>query len=363
VDGESKIPADQYDVVIVGSGPAGASTAKALTGAGLKTVIIERRKLPRHKMCSGIIFPAARKFVADNFGELPEEVYCEPHIVYGNRVFGTIDADLIETPFTLFDARENLPEHGINVKREGFDYWLCKQTDADIIDNCRFMSLYKDEGNILVKVKCAGIIRELKTKYLVGADGSMSTVRKSIDPEFDKGLRFIPVYEEWYTGKIDLEPDWLHLFFDRKLGAFMATLFHKDGKIIADTGAGKGESAKKYLKVFIEYLKKRHGLIIEMKTTQHGIVLNDMCATGNFFTGDANALVCGEAGGFMRYAEGITSALHTGAAAGNSILKSIETGKPAIDFYAEAVKPEMEACNRVCRAIQAFTGFNMFTRV
>ena len=36
----------RYDVVIIGSGPAGAATAKSLTGHGLKTVIVEKAKLP-----------------------------------------------------------------------------------------------------------------------------------------------------------------------------------------------------------------------------------------------------------------------------------------------------------------------------
>ena len=53
----------RYDVVIVGSGPAGAGAAKALSGSGLETLIVERDKLPRYKMCSGIVFPSSRKFV------------------------------------------------------------------------------------------------------------------------------------------------------------------------------------------------------------------------------------------------------------------------------------------------------------
>ncbi len=56
----------KYDVVIVGSGPAGAGAAKALSGSGLETLIVERDKLPRYKMCSGIVFPSSRKFIEDN---------------------------------------------------------------------------------------------------------------------------------------------------------------------------------------------------------------------------------------------------------------------------------------------------------
>ena len=39
-----------YDVVIVGAGPAGAGAARALTGSGLNTLIVERDRLPRYKM-------------------------------------------------------------------------------------------------------------------------------------------------------------------------------------------------------------------------------------------------------------------------------------------------------------------------
>jgi flavin-dependent dehydrogenase len=73
-------------------------------------------------------------------------------------------------------------------------------------------------------------------------------------------------------------------------------------------------------------------------------------------------LLAGEAGGFNRCAEGITSALVTGRAAGESILRAVESGRPAYVFYEEAVRDEMEACMRVNRLIEAAVGLNPFTR-
>jgi len=40
------------DVVIVGASLAAAAAAKRLVDAGLETVILERKELPRHKICS-----------------------------------------------------------------------------------------------------------------------------------------------------------------------------------------------------------------------------------------------------------------------------------------------------------------------
>src|SRR3954453_16569044 len=47
-----------FDVAIVGGGPAGASCAAFCAAAGLRTVILEREKFPREKVCGDCINPA-----------------------------------------------------------------------------------------------------------------------------------------------------------------------------------------------------------------------------------------------------------------------------------------------------------------
>ncbi|MEJ7619292.1 MAG: FAD-dependent oxidoreductase, partial [Aquificaceae bacterium] len=41
-----------YDAVVVGGGPAGASTAYHLSKSGLRVLIVEKEKLPRFKLCA-----------------------------------------------------------------------------------------------------------------------------------------------------------------------------------------------------------------------------------------------------------------------------------------------------------------------
>ncbi len=78
---------NEYDVIIIGSGPAGSSAAKSLTQWGLKTLILEKEQLPRYKCCSGVLFGEAQALLQKYFGGLPpEEVYCTPKIINASNV-------------------------------------------------------------------------------------------------------------------------------------------------------------------------------------------------------------------------------------------------------------------------------------
>ena len=50
-----------YDVVVVGAGPAGSSMAAWLAGRGWRVLLLERDRLPRHKVCGEFLSPEAQK--------------------------------------------------------------------------------------------------------------------------------------------------------------------------------------------------------------------------------------------------------------------------------------------------------------
>lgn len=214
-------PSDgKYDVAIIGSGPSGSAAAKALSGYGLKNILIEKANLPRYKMCSGVLSPSSVKFVTEHFGALPDHVMSKPVEVIGARIHTGLDRHFVDIRFSAVDQGPGYPELGMSVKRTEFDHWMATSADAAIVDNCRFNGIAGTDPAISIEVEHNGAHRLITAKYLIGADGVLSRVRNAISPEFDKTIRIIPNYEEWYTGEIDLEPKWLNVFIDEKLTRF-----------------------------------------------------------------------------------------------------------------------------------------------
>ena len=99
-------------------------------------------------------------------------------------------------------------------------------------------------------------------------------------------------------------------------------------------GFSRRESVKEYFAAFRNHLEKDHGLVVKREDSSHGIVLTDMSAKEELLPGlGARLLLAGEAGGFLRGGEGITSSLISGKAAGEAVVESAKSGKPAIDHF------------------------------
>ena len=78
--------AEKWDVIVVGAGPGGAAASKRCAEAGLRTLVLEKRVLPRDKVCSGMIMgPWAQEIIRDHFGPIPREVLVPPRVLKGHR--------------------------------------------------------------------------------------------------------------------------------------------------------------------------------------------------------------------------------------------------------------------------------------
>ena len=74
-----------YDIAIVGAGPAGALAAYEIAKAGLSCVILEKERLPRYKVCGGGLIYKARKALAiDIRAAIERELYLTEFSLFGS---------------------------------------------------------------------------------------------------------------------------------------------------------------------------------------------------------------------------------------------------------------------------------------
>ncbi len=324
----SDIVESNYDVIIVGAGPSGAAAAKCLVNGGLSVLVIERKKLPRPKMCSGLINDKSLKLTRELFGEIPESAYARPGLLKAVRLWRTKE-DITDWP--LDENSNGAP----NIWRSRYDEWLMKTSGAVIKDSCTLKSLEQREGTVFLQCKNErGKIVELKCNYLIGADGSKSTVRAAIDPEFESRLGWLVAIQHYCEGTSTLEPQYFNGFLDTRFSEVYAWFNMKDDLLIFGTAVKRGSKFEPYFSEFKRFLEDNFEMRIKKVIMQESCIGNNMGSSGKFHLGKGNVLLVGEGAGFLNmFGEGISSALATGKLAGEAILESMKTDKDALSIY------------------------------
>jgi len=321
-----------YDVVVIGGGPAGAAAARAAVEGGLRTLLVERKKIPRSKPCSGYIFTEAREFLARRYGEIPDEVRARPSHIraerlhYGKR--GWVD---VRVP-------------GLNVWRDRFDAWLCRESGAEVWDGTSLSDFAEWSDRVEVLLEKNGKSVLLKAGVLIAADGSISRVARKLDPGFSSGVPEIVTRHEYHRCWVDLEPDVFHVFLNADYGVYPA-VYAKDDLVVVDTSVRRGSKLAPARENFHSMLRKEYGFAGGRPAMEMGCRVIFPAARNRFCLGTDRVLVAGDAAGFMNaLGEGISSALATGYLAGEAA-RGEGKGSPG-EAYREKVKPERERTAR-----------------
>jgi geranylgeranyl reductase family protein len=158
-----------FDVAIIGAGPAGSSCAAFCAMAGLETLVLERARFPREKVCGDCLNPSCWP-VLERLGLAP-------------LVCGLPHSKLTSVDFIAIDGRKvsvNLPTGNdceLSIKRSLFDDLLLKRAcelGAHVRQGTTVIALVHDQD---WKIETAG--REsFRARILIGADGRNSTVAR-----------------------------------------------------------------------------------------------------------------------------------------------------------------------------------------
>ena len=101
------------------------------------------------------------------------------------------------------DIERYYQRHYINIVREKFDRWLFSliPEKTERMCSCTIKNIRDEGDSVTIELSDGGARKEIRTKYLVGADGAGSIVRKHIDaprsPE--KYISVITSYSIHYT--------------------------------------------------------------------------------------------------------------------------------------------------------------------
>jgi geranylgeranyl reductase family protein len=337
----------QWDVAIIGAGPAGLAAASAAATTGARTVVLERAEHPRYKTCGGGLIGASLAAV-------------------GGQIDVPARDQIRSATFTLRGGGEFTREQDepllAMVLREEFDQALLRRAagqGAVVRQRAPVRAIDQADDHASARLTDGSVVT---AKVIIGADGSSGVSARHVGVRFeqvDLGLELEiavppPVARQW-AGRVLL--DW------GELPASYGWVFPKGDRLTVGVIAarGNGDATRDYLREFTGRLKL--GSFDVVRDSGH----LTRCRTDESSLRRGRVLVAGDAAGLLDpwTREGISFALRSGALAGEFAAKAAqsdrkEDAEPALDEYVTAVNaalvPDMRAGRVLVSAFTRHTG-------
>lgn len=171
----------QVDVCIIGAGPGGASAAIQLSNLGVKSLVLEKARFPRDKVCgdalSGKVLNALRRLDP----ELEKELLASEHAIGSWGVtFVAPNGKALRVPFSKKDKAINNPP-GFICKRLHFDQMLFERLEKDpniqVVQEVDLRSTKRQNGSIILEPKGH---EPIEAKMVIDASGANSWFSRNV---------------------------------------------------------------------------------------------------------------------------------------------------------------------------------------
>jgi digeranylgeranylglycerophospholipid reductase len=322
---------NDYDVVVVGAGPAGSSTARWAARNGARVLMVEKRQeIGSPVRCGEGISRAWLDSVDLKLDS--KSVACE---VKGAKIISPNG-----TPFYLSEKMAG-NEVGLVLDRVFFDKLLAKyavKAGADLMLKTSVTGLLTENGKVVgVKLRSYGQPRELRCGCVVGADGFESQVGRWAGINTSLAPRDVTTCLQYRLTNIDQEHEYCQFFLGSVAPGGYVWIFPKD-EDTANVGLGvqlsklkePGE-VKKYLDRFIESkpgLKKGRPLEVVSGAVSVCAPIDQTVTDGLILVGDSARQIDPITGG------GISNSCRAGRVAGEVLAKATKEK----DFSAKSLQ-------------------------
>lgn len=327
---------DSFDVVVVGGGPAGAVMAWSLARRGVRVAVVERERFPREKVCGDFVEPGGLRIleamrcrqVLEASSPLPithTRVFVQSRVAYRGEI-----------PY--YEARHGLPPYGYIVPRYELDAHLldrARVASATVYEKCAATDVSRDGRSLRVGVRSGNRRFHLRTRLVVGADGTESIVARNLGlSRTDR--RYIAISQRGYAEGVSVERGEAVIWFDEDLFPGYGWMFPMSAGranvgvgILSEACHRYGLSVPKLFDAFVEKLRERHPGCARIRLVGRpsgGVVKTYGGIGSNHFEG---GLLIGDAGSFVdpMTGEGITPGMESALLGSSTLAAALECGR------------------------------------
>jgi len=238
-----------YDVIVVGSGPAGSMTALFAAKNGASVLILERdREVGIPVRCAeGISKRGLEKFFQPDGRWIAQKID-------GAKLYAPNGQSCIMSAGAVGD--------GYVLERRLFDAFICEEaakSGADILAKADVHDLLFDGNKISgVKFRHHGEEKHVNAQIVVGADGPESRIGKLAGIDTTLKLEDIESGVQYLLSDINVEKEFSHFYFGNEIAPGGYVWVFPKGRNMANVGVGiradrgNGKNARKYLNDYIE---------------------------------------------------------------------------------------------------------------
>lgn len=295
---EKVINQKTYDIAIIGAGPAGSTFARLISEAkpNLSIALIDDRQPDWQKPCGGLLSSDAQKRLAEQKLTLPKSVMADPQIFAVRTI----------------DLEQNLDcsyQRGyFNMDRSAFDEWLISLIPNQVsILRQRCKNIQDGEDGFILQLDSKD---EIKSHYLIGADGAASMVRRTFFPN-KKSNNYIAIQQQFK--RKDLNRAEYYCVFDQVTSDSFSWFFNKNEYIVYGGAFPKQNSRACFEEQKNKFAEKMNYDLSDILKTEACQVVFPRKKKEIFFGSD-NIFLIGEAAGLISASsfEGISYAIESG---------------------------------------------------